>query len=235
MAFKNWKRVTHLKIKNSNGFELESPDTSLSPGISMDTHKVKNQAQNEITQKQKSENRKIKNAQKKEVDGIVFDSLLEAQVYERLKESGLPFVYQVEFILLEAFTFQGKQIQPWRHRVDFEIIMQDSSLLVEVKGFANDVYPYKLKMLRRFLATEYEHAQRRRYILFVHTKKELDALMPLVVDFHRTASATALDILLDLYAHPDSEATRKRKRQKANEYKMQKRKNQLDEWDSNLK
>lgn len=111
-------------------------------------------------------NKKVRNARKKEYDGIIFDSNLEISCYKLLKENDIPFTYNSsKQLLLDGFNFNKvKFFQPTKetkeflqntrkvvnttYSPDFEIITNSDNLVIfiETKGKENDVYPLKRKM-----------------------------------------------------------------------------------------
>lgn len=104
-------------------------------------------------------NKKIKNATKREFDGIQFRSDLELRAYKVLKVSGLKFNYEPEPItLIKGFKCllprfikgkweTGHKVRDWTYTPDFEIYLPNKTIIVEMKGFGNDQLPLKRKML----------------------------------------------------------------------------------------
>lgn len=95
-------------------------------------------------------NKKIRNATPLTYDGITFRSKLEAFTYKKLLEIGIKPEYENEkFILIPAFTFQSEKIRAMTYTPDF-IFKDHKDILhiVECKGFANDVFPYKWKIFK---------------------------------------------------------------------------------------
>lgn len=99
------------------------------------------------------ENRKIKNAKKVTAHGLKFDSKLELYTWEKLTEAKIPFEFQREFILVEGFLYRGKKVRPMIKIVDFWLPEYD--LILESKGWRNDVYPLKEKLLKLALKVRY--------------------------------------------------------------------------------
>lgn len=87
-----------------------------------------------------------------EVDGIRFDSQIEARYYDHLKwlkESGeiLGFSLQPEFILQEAFKKNGKHHQAIKYKADFAVKKLDNSIeIVDIKGFVTADFAIKKKL-----------------------------------------------------------------------------------------
>jgi len=125
-----------------------------------------------------SENKKIKNATKNEFNGISFKSDLEQRVYRALVKEGITPEYETHtFLLWEGFiptvpfytknTFKRKNfrinvlsrttVQDMRplsgitYTPDFYMEYLGKKVIIEVKGFTNDVFPYKFKLFRKYL------------------------------------------------------------------------------------
>lgn len=108
-------------------------------------------------------NKKVQGAQAVTVDGINFKSKLEVFCYKKLKEHNIPFQYEgVKFLLFEGFkpnfhsyfpdktgtmTIDVTKIRDTTYTPDFV----GSNWIIETKGKANDVYPVKLKLFRKWL------------------------------------------------------------------------------------
>lgn len=114
-------------------------------------------------------NKKIKNATKSSFSGISFKSKLEATIYKTLKENGITPAYEEKtFKFLptirptipffnrvnKVFTLDMKPLRPITYTPDFTFMYQDILVIIEVKGFENDVYPMKRNLFRRFLEKE---------------------------------------------------------------------------------
>lgn len=108
-------------------------------------------------------NKKIRNAQKIVYDNIEFKSKSEASMYKMLLEAGFSPKYECnKFILWNGFkprrpividgikqlTKNGKipSIPDWTYTPDFYINYNGYDIYIEIKGFPNDVYPYKKKL-----------------------------------------------------------------------------------------
>lgn len=127
-----------------------------------------------------SENKKIINARTVEYAGIEFRSISERNMYKKLVSLGITPEYEPEtFTLLDTFrpnkewyqdgipmntkkkdiitgkmtviTDKPASISVWQYTPDFRIKMGDFTFFVEVKGFPNDLWPYKRKMFLRLL------------------------------------------------------------------------------------
>jgi len=108
---------------------------------------------------------KIKNATALTVDGIKFRSKLEAYTYRRLSEEGINSEYEVhKYNLLNKNTYKGTIYEP--HKVKGikafrkvsnniraitytpDFVNKKDKWIIEVKGYANDVFPLKWKMFK---------------------------------------------------------------------------------------
>lgn len=90
-------------------------------------------------------NRKVKNATITTYNGIKFRSKLEASVAKLLDAEGIKYQYEpFKIVLLPSFKYDSKTYREWAYHPDFVIF---NNIIVEVKGWQNDVYPYKKKML----------------------------------------------------------------------------------------
>ncbi len=109
-------------------------------------------------------------------DGIQFKSILEKKVYEKLKESGFQPKYEAQtFLLFEGFkptvpfwVYNKKKhcfknnsakLRDWTYTPDFIIEYNNYKIIIEVKGFENDVFPYKFKLFRK-LFEKFEDKER---------------------------------------------------------------------------
>jgi hypothetical protein len=91
-------------------------------------------------------------AVKKEVDGIIFASTMEADYYEYLKaekEAGrvIKFELQPKFPLQDSFKKYGRTIKGITYISDFKVSYSDGSeLIIDVKGQETDDFKLKRKM-----------------------------------------------------------------------------------------
>lgn len=92
------------------------------------------------------------NNKKVTIDGIEFDSKIEARYYEHLKElekQGVvsEFLLQKKYLLLEGFDKNGKQIRPIHYIADFEVHYADGTIeVVDIKGFETPDFRIKKKL-----------------------------------------------------------------------------------------
>lgn len=111
-------------------------------------------------------NKKIKGATQEVCNNIKFKSKIEASVYKHLLQSGFNPVYEgMTFTLWEGFkptvpyyTMSGKynklnntKLRDITYTPDFTFMYKNKLIIIEVKGFTNDVFPYKFKMFRKIL------------------------------------------------------------------------------------
>lgn len=93
-------------------------------------------------------NKKVRNATPLEIDGIQFKSKLEAFCYRHLKENNIIAAYEGNtFTLIPAFEYNGEKVRACTYTPDFV----GETFVIEVKGFANDVFPIKNKMFKKHL------------------------------------------------------------------------------------
>lgn len=117
---------------------------------------------------QGTENRKIKNAHPLEYAGIQFKSKLEKKCYTSLIDNGLKAEYEpVKYVIWEGFkptipfyskdgtTRQlkknNKKIISISYTPDFVFEHNGHTIIIECKGFQNDLYPVKRKLFRGWL------------------------------------------------------------------------------------
>jgi hypothetical protein len=94
-------------------------------------------------------NKKIKNATVTIYNGITFRSKLEAECAKILDEEGIKYQYEpFKIVLLPSFKYLGKTLREWSYSPDFVIF---NNVIIEVKGFPNDVWGYKKKMILKYI------------------------------------------------------------------------------------
>ncbi len=90
-----------------------------------------------------------------EIDGIIFDSKLEARFYEyikRLKADGhiKNFELQKKFLLLDAFEKNGEKFRKIEYVADFVIYHHDGSMeVMDTKGVETDIFKVKRKLFEK--------------------------------------------------------------------------------------
>lgn len=130
------------------------------------------------------ENKKIKNATKTTESGIVFKSETEARIYKALVAEGFDPLYEkVTFTLSEKIRptvpffnrikgllgLDMKPVQAITYTPDFTFEYNGILIVIEVKGFENDVFPVKRNLFRKHLETLNQPSM----FFEVRTKKEL--------------------------------------------------------------
>ena len=129
-------------------------------------------------------NKKIKNATEVSFSGIQFKSQLESMIYRVLKENNIDPKYEsktFEFIpklrptvpfynrVSGVFGLDMKPIRPITYTPDFIFDYHGILVIIEAKGFENDVFYVKKNLFRRYLETLNGY-----YMYFeIRTKKEL--------------------------------------------------------------
>lgn len=94
------------------------------------------------------ENRKIRNATPSEYKGRVYRSKLEAKFAWMLDGNHIPFKYEEEtWEVLPKQTYMGKTVRAVTYTPDFII----GDTVVEIKGWRNDVYPLKKKLIIKYI------------------------------------------------------------------------------------
>lgn len=103
-----------------------------------------------------------------EYEGLYFDSMTEVSVYKHLKEEGFnPLREPVKYVIWEGFrptvpfynrdlktkmlVLDKKKIQSITYTPDFQFTHAGYTVIIEVKGKENDVFPYKKKLFRKLL------------------------------------------------------------------------------------
>jgi len=121
-------------------------------------------------QKQQSKgNKKVRNATAKVYKGIKFRSKLELFSYIKLEEAGIKALYEeTRFTLMEGFIFDSSSIEPSTRALTKgqfidntykirnitytpDFVDPNGKWIIEVKGFANDVFPLKWKLIKKHL------------------------------------------------------------------------------------
>jgi hypothetical protein len=113
-------------------------------------------------------NKKVRNAEKINYDGIQFQSRLELHCYKKLKEAGLEFEYEPQYFeLIPRFEYEpscmesykkgnkwlfgdkSKVIRAMRYKPDF-VNLKDG-WIIECKGHPNESFPNKWKLFKYYL------------------------------------------------------------------------------------
>ena len=110
-------------------------------------------------------NKKVRNATSKVYKGIKFRSKLELFTYKKLEEAKVKCLYEKKkYVLQEGFHYSQQCYEPHKTKgyVDNTYKIRDITYtpdfvdpngkwIIEVKGFANDVFPVKWKMFKNHL------------------------------------------------------------------------------------
>lgn len=130
------------------------------------------------------ENRKIKNATKTTSSGIQFKSEIESRLYEVLLAEGITPKYEDKTFILsprvrpsvaffnrvgKVFKLDMKPIQPITYTPDFTFEYNGIFVVIEAKGFENDVFYVKKNLFRKYLETLKQPSM----FFEVRTKREL--------------------------------------------------------------
>ena len=90
-------------------------------------------------------NKKVINATEVTINGVKYRSKLEARCAQILKENNISFEYEplnIEYI--PKFEYYGEKYRAAFYTPDFII---DDKYILEIKGFPNEVYRYKKKLV----------------------------------------------------------------------------------------
>lgn len=122
-------------------------------------------------------NKKVRNATKSVVDGVKFDSNLEKTMYDLLTGAQIDFQFQKQYILQQKFRYGTAAIRAITLTVDF--YLPERNMIIDTKGYANDVAPVKYKMLKKLLYFEYDNGWITSLpkIELPSTKKECEVLL----------------------------------------------------------
>lgn len=93
-------------------------------------------------------NRKIKNATPTIYNGRQYRSKLETRFARMLDENHISFTYEAEtWEIVPKQKYLGKTVRAVTYTPDFII----GDVVVEIKGFRNDVFPLKKKLIIKFI------------------------------------------------------------------------------------
>jgi len=131
-------------------------------------------------------NRKVKNAQECEWNGIKFKSKFEMECAKILTKEDIKYDYESRtFVLFHGFkgyeNGKKKTYKDITYTPDF--MLHDYKIFLEIKGFPNDVYPYKKKMfIGKYMANPAESWSDWQFYE-VHSIRELKEL---IKELHET-------------------------------------------------
>lgn len=142
-------------------------------------------------------NKKVKNATPLLYDGIQFKSKLEVETYRALKEEGFSPEYEKNTyevwkgrkFLVPCYDMHNNRklhknvwelnqykVQSIKYTPDITFKIESTLIIIEVKGFANDRYPYVKKLFRTWLENNYPQS-----VFFeIHNKKQLKAAIEII-------------------------------------------------------
>lgn len=90
-------------------------------------------------------NRKIVNATPTEYNGIKFRSKLECRVAQILDKNNISYQYEpFKIQYIPKFEYKGQKYRAAFYTPDF---VAEDKYIIEVKGYQNDVYRYKKKLI----------------------------------------------------------------------------------------
>lgn len=104
-------------------------------------------------------NKKVRNATKTEIDGIKFDSKLEAHFYGLLNLHKIPFTMKEKIVLQKAFRYNGEAIREIALLPDFIIKNDGVYNIVDTKGFQTSDNKIKVKLLKKVLSEKYSESR----------------------------------------------------------------------------
>ena len=91
-----------------------------------------------------SENKKIKGAQKVKVGNIEYRSKLESRIAKCFEDAKLPYSYEsIKLQLIPLFKYNGETFRSVHYTPDFLVY----NYIIEVKGYPNDVWALKRKLI----------------------------------------------------------------------------------------
>lgn len=115
-------------------------------------------------------NRKVKNTSSCKYHNIEFKSKAEMLIYKGLIEAGLEPNYEgITFTIWDGYRpiipfyiidkdgnkiNKKSKLKDITYTPDFTLNYNGYTVVIEVKGFANDVFPYKFKIFRKYIETK---------------------------------------------------------------------------------
>lgn len=145
-------------------------------------------------------NNKIKNAQIIVYNEITFKSKLDLMAYKLLEEKGFnPQYEQNTFIIWQGFKpvvpfftknkarqviNNNKKLINITYTPDIYFEYQGYKVIIEMKGFTNDVYPIKVKLFRKYIE---QLQDSNNYLLFeLYTKQQLLTAIQIIEEYGKT-------------------------------------------------
>lgn len=152
------------------------------------------------------ENKKVKNAQTHEYEGILFKSKLEMKTYIALSIEGFNPEYEKHtYHLQDSKLFPTPHYAPYKDRKihklvwglnkykimglkytpDFTFNVGDKLIIIEVKGYSNDRYPYQKKLFFKWLEKNNPNSA----FFEIHNEKQLKAAIEIIKDIQQSNNA----------------------------------------------
>ena len=145
-------------------------------------------------------NNKVKNAQIIVYNEITFKSKLDLMAYKLLEEKGFnPQYEQNTFIIWQGFKpvvpfftknkarqiiNNNKKLINITYTPDIYFEYRGYKVIIEMKGFANDVYPIKVKLFRKYIE---QLQDSNNYLLFeLYTKQQLLTAIQIIEEYGKT-------------------------------------------------
>lgn len=137
---------------------------------------------------------KIKNATQCVLDGIQFKSKLELTVYDYFKKMGVNLEYEkLTFVLMDGFVIRQpvydkdskknlkritRKVLKTTYTPDFSFKGRNALYVLEIKGFANDVFPLKKKMFLR----EINDCEQEIFYIMIYSQKDMREAYQIIHD-----------------------------------------------------
>lgn len=143
------------------------------------------------------ENKKVKNARGHFYAGIWFKSQMEVDTYKMLSAEGFNPEYEKHtYILQKTKLFPTQHYAPFKDRKlhkmvwglnkykiislkytpDFVFMVGDKLIIIEVKGYANDRYPYQKKLFFKYLEDHHPNSA----FFEIHNQKQLKSAIDVI-------------------------------------------------------
>ena len=150
------------------------------------------------------ENKKVKGAKEHIYNGIRFKSQIEVDTYKALLDNGFNPEYEKHtYVLQKTKLFPTKHYAPYKDRKlhknvwglnkykiislkytpDFVFTMNDMLIVIEVKGYSNDRYPYQKKLFFKWLEDNNPNSA----FFEIHNLKQLKAAIEVIKSLKQSA------------------------------------------------
>lgn len=105
------------------------------------------------------------------IDGIEFDSGMEAEYYVYLLKAGVKFKRQQSFELLPKYKINGRSVRAITYVADFVIYDDNDKLVrvIDIKGRATEAFKIKKKLFEYIFGVDLECVARSRDGRWIHT------------------------------------------------------------------